>query len=88
MGWVSGIAVFLMAWWITLFTILPWGVKREENPIEGNEPGAPVRPDLKRKFLVTTVLAVLIWVVIYLLVESEYLSFHEMASNMTRKDDF
>ena len=30
MGWVSGVAVFALIWWLLLFMVLPWGVR----PIE------------------------------------------------------
>lgn len=87
MNFVSFIVVFLLAWWITLFAVLPWGVKRDMEPETGNEPGAPRHPDLKRKFIITTFLAAIITAVICLFVQSEWLSFHDVAMEMASDDN-
>ena len=66
MTMTAGIAIFLVLWWITLFAVLPWGVVSQheakgEFDGEGNDPGAPVRPLLLRKVMVTTVIAAILW---------------------------
>ncbi len=69
MPWFSGIMVFLLIWWVTLFTVLPLGVRgqAEENKIHhGSEPGAPLDPQLKRKFIRTTIISVIIWCLLWL----------------------
>lgn len=61
-------AVYFVLWWITLFAVLPWGVKSqdEEGDISpGSEPGAPTRPLLLRKLLATTVVAGIVFGVGY-----------------------
>jgi predicted secreted protein len=68
----SGIAIYLTLWWVVLFTVLPLGVvSHAEAGIDkgdGGDPGAPVDPKLKRKFITTTwvsaVLFAVLWVVI------------------------
>ncbi|MBL9029795.1 MAG: DUF1467 family protein [Caedimonas sp.] len=62
MGWVSGIVVYVMIWWVLIFMILPWGVRPETRPVSGCAAEAPARPYLGIKFALTTVLAALIWV--------------------------
>lgn len=65
MNLFSAFVVWLILWWLTLFIILPIGIRgqAEENDIvEGSEPGAPHRVDMKRKFIQTTVLATVLWV--------------------------
>ncbi|HHI88726.1 MAG TPA: DUF1467 family protein [Hellea balneolensis] len=62
---VTAIAVYFLLWWICIFLVLPFGVRgqHEDGDIrEGTEPGAPVLPRLKRKFLQTSILAALIWI--------------------------
>ena len=54
------IVVFTVVWWVTFFAVLPWGVRREENPDVGHDPGAPSNPMLWRKAAVTTVIAIVI----------------------------
>jgi predicted secreted protein len=79
MGWVSGIVVFLLVWWTMLFTVLPFALKRDET-------GKPDDPKIKKKFAITTLIAAGIWCVIYALVSADIISFHDMASEMIKKD--
>lgn len=53
-------------WWVTLFAVLPWGVKSQHEANgkfdgQGKDPGAPVRPLLVRKALVTSLIAGVLW---------------------------
>jgi predicted secreted protein len=67
MGIATGIAIYLTIWWTILFAILPIGVKSfAEAGIdpEGGDPGAPVNPNLKRKFITTTWVSALIQAVL------------------------
>jgi len=64
MSWSLGIATYLVIWWVTLFAILPIGVRSQQEAgevVEGSDPGAPVMPRLGRKALITTVVALLVW---------------------------
>ena len=65
MGWIAGIFVYALLWWLTLFAVLPWGVRREENPETGHDPGAPANPRLWWKLLATTIVAAILWVGVY-----------------------
>ena len=67
MGLVTGIAVYFVVWWITLFMVLPFGIERDKNVKEGNNPGAPVKHRLLIKFAINTVLALIIWLIIFLI---------------------
>jgi predicted secreted protein len=64
MGVPTLIALYLTIWWTVLFAILPIGVTTyAEAGIEvkdGGDPGAPVDPKLKRKFITTTWVSALI----------------------------
>jgi predicted secreted protein len=61
MSWITGVVVYAVIWWIVLFAVLPWGVSRTENPEAGHDHGAPVRPNIGRKFLWTTLVAAVVW---------------------------
>lgn len=76
---VTAIVVFIMIWWLTLFTVLPWGVRRTANPEEGHDQGAPARPMLVRKLLITTGITLVVFGVFYLVVEKSGLSLRELA---------
>ena len=77
MAWVTGIVVYVLVWWITLFAVLPLWVTPAEPDDPGHAAGAPQRPRLVLKMVITTVVAALIWLVIYMLVRSPRLSFRE-----------
>jgi predicted secreted protein len=57
----TGIAIFFLIWWITLFAVLPWGVRSQgEGSGEiapGTDPGAPILPRLGVRLIATTVVA-------------------------------
>jgi len=76
MGIASGLAVFVMVWWLTLFAVLPFGTRPdpEGDRLTGWR-GAPLRPRLWRAVAITTLLTILIWLAIEALVRSELLSF-------------
>lgn len=64
MGIGSIAAIYFIVWWLCLFAVLPFGIR---SPAEagahddpGLDPGAPVRPRLIRKMLITTVIAVFV----------------------------
>jgi len=64
MGWFSFLVVYLLIWWVTLFAILPLGIRgqaEEGDIVEGSEPGAPVQANMKRKFVLTTIIATVLW---------------------------
>ncbi len=82
MGIVSGIVVYFITWWTVLFAVLPWGVKPPDNPEPGHAPSAPAQPRLLKKFMITTIVSAVIWLVIYGVVESGLISFRDMARSM------
>jgi predicted secreted protein len=82
MHWASGILVFVVLWWLVIFAVLPWGVSIPENPEPGHATSAPVKPMLARKVLATTAITAVLWVIVYLIVQSDWLSFREMARHM------
>ena len=65
------LALYATIWWIVLFAVLPLGVRSadeagEERP-EGNDPGAPVAPQLAKKALLTTVIAAVVFALVALI---------------------
>ena len=76
MGWASGLVVFFLLWWLTFFAVLPIGTR--PNP-EGDSAtgwrGVPEKPQMLRKVMITTLVAVVLWLGFYLAEESDWLSF-------------
>lgn len=87
MGIVSGIVVFLLTWWTVLFCILPWGNQPDQNPEVANAKSAPANPRILKKFAVTTVLSCVLWVMIYGLIQSDVISFHDMAQKLAQEEN-
>jgi predicted secreted protein len=69
MSIASAIAIFFIVWWVCLFAVLPFGVKNAHEAghhVErGNEAGAPVNPMLWRKIGATTLLAIVVFSLIW-----------------------
>ena len=64
MPWALSAAVFFIIWWTLLFAILPFGVRSQheaETMVPGTDPGAPMRPRLRLKLIINTVLSVILW---------------------------
>ena len=77
---MSGIEIavlFFLLWWVVLFTTLPFGVRRAENPQPGIDTGAPENPRLVTKALVTTGIAGSLTALIYFLVDAGLLPVRE-----------
>lgn len=75
----SHVVVYVIAWWLILFMLLPVGVKTheesgEEKP-EGTADSAPVNPGIKWKMLVASVAAFVVWGIFLLIVKLELISF-------------
>ncbi len=78
MGITGSIIVYVLIWWIIFFSVLPIGIqsnkeKLREN-IEGVDTGAPNNPKIGKKFLITTIITSIIFIVIYYLVKFDLLN--------------
>ena len=58
------IVIFVIIWWLVLFIILPFGIQRDKNVVEGNDPGAPKDPMLKKKILITSVISFFLSIIV------------------------
>ncbi|MEW6596142.1 MAG: DUF1467 family protein [Pseudomonadota bacterium] len=70
MGLVWTLSIYFVTWWICLFAILPLGVRNHTEdgsaPEPGNDPGAPVNPNIKKKFLTTSWVAAIVTAAIWI----------------------
>lgn len=76
MTFVNAFLIYILLWWVTLFAVLPLGVRgqAEENDIvPGSEPGAPVKANILKKFGITTIVSALLFVVVYLMIVNDVL---------------
>ena len=81
MGITGSIIIFVIIWWIIFFSVLPVGIQSNKEKfkerIEGIDPGAPKNPKIAKKFLITTIITTLIFVVVYYLVKIDLLNLRE-----------
>ena len=81
----SAFVVFLLIWWITLFAVLPMGVRgqaEEGDIVNGSEPGAPVQSNMKRKAIITTIIAAIIWVIVCAVIITGALSWDQLGLHL------
>jgi predicted secreted protein len=69
---VFALSTYFVVWWTTLFAILPLGMQSHHQAgldvPGGGDPGSPVDPKLKRKFITTTWVSAVVWVVLAVLI--------------------
>ena len=75
----TSFAVYLIVWWIVLFSVLPVGVVSHAEaglkPPAGGDPGSPVDPKLKKKFITTTWVSALCFAPIWIAIHLHWISF-------------
>ncbi|MGA8820404.1 MAG: DUF1467 family protein [Xanthobacteraceae bacterium] len=68
MSTTTAAAIFFLIWWVTLFAVLPWGVRSQQESgevVPGTDPGAPLVPRLGRKLIWTTLVTCVVFGVLY-----------------------
>lgn len=79
MGIVTLILVYVVIWWLVFFAALPVGVRHQPDPdeeiVNGTDPGAPSNPNLKKKALYTSLIALVLTIAYYFVATSDLISF-------------
>jgi len=78
MSWVTGLMVFAVIWWTVIFAVLPLGVRRAEDDVPGADRGAPARPQLRRKALITTAISAVLWLLWYVVWVLDVFAFRDV----------
>ena len=71
MSFITGVAIYVVIWWITLFAILPIGVKTqadEDDITLGTAESAPHRHRMGFKLILTSLVAAVIFALYYVAV--------------------
>ena len=82
----GSLALYFIIWWTVLFAILPWGNRAHEEYDKGLAGSAPRNPRIKQKFLITGVIATVIWAGICLLIIYDVVDLFEMGRDMAVED--
>lgn len=60
----GGIVAYIVIWVIVFFMVLPFGVRQPDELEPGHMPGAPENPRIGLKFLVTSGVAAVVWLLL------------------------
>ena len=76
----TGLAIiYIIIWWVVFFSTLPIDVNRKKHvKIEGEDAGSPENPKMLKKFIYSTSITTIIFIIIYLLIKFEYLNLRNM----------
>jgi predicted secreted protein len=64
------IVAYSVCWWLVLFMVLPHQAEASKNPQTGNAPSAPANPQIKKKCIWTTFIAILPTILVYFAAEN------------------
>jgi predicted secreted protein len=73
----TAVAIYFLIWWITLFAVLPFGIRSQHEDgdmPEGTDPGAPVLPRVGRKLIWTTLVSAVIFAGCYVVYVNHWLT--------------
>jgi predicted secreted protein len=77
----TAIAIYFLIWWLTLFAVLPWGVRSQHeggDMVPGTDPGAPAIPRVWWKLLWTTIVSAVIFAILYAIYVNKLVSLEDM----------
>ena len=72
-GFIFGLAIYGIIWFLTLFMVLPWGVvsQVEHGEVQpGSSESAPARPRIMLKLAITIFIAAIFFSIVYWLLTS------------------
>jgi len=71
-----GLALYFMIWWMTLFAVLPFGVRTQDEAgdvVPGTPGSAPAKPRLLRVVVINTIVASLVFALVWAALEYDWL---------------
>ena len=81
MSLTGSLIIYVLIWWIVFFALLQIDVNREKKQnIIGIDAGAPENPKIIKKFVYSTLITSIIFIIIFLLVKYEYLNIRNLIS--------
>jgi predicted secreted protein len=79
------LAIYFVLWWVTLFVILPFGIRSQhEDGVgpPGTDPGAPITSRMGRRLIWTTLLSALIFAAGLAAYHADYLNIERLSKLM------
>jgi predicted secreted protein len=81
----TGLAIYFVLWWVTLFVTLPFGVRSQHEDgvgAPGTDPGAPIASRMGPKLLWTTIISAVIFALGMFAYDAGYLSVERLSKLM------
>ena len=78
MDFVSGLVVYILLWWWVFLMSLPFGIKTPDEVEIGHATSAPERPMLRRKVFISTAIASVLFVIVYWIIDTEFISLSQL----------
>jgi predicted secreted protein len=82
---ITTVFVFVLVWWLVIFTVLPWGNRASDKPEIGHAASAPANPRLKQKLLWTTGISLVLTGILWGMAEYGGWSFAEMIRSWSKE---
>ena len=58
-----------------MFTILPIGIRKQDKVEKGHAEGAPQNPQILKKFTMTSLIAFVLWLLVFFIIKKQIFSF-------------
>ena len=72
---LKGFLIYIIIWWIVVFTILPIGIRKQDKVEKGHAEGAPQNPQILKKFTMTSLIAFVLWLLVFFIIKKQIFSF-------------
>ena len=72
---LKGVLIYVIIWWIVVFTILPIGIRKPDKVEKGHAEGAPQNPQILKKFIITSLIAFVLWLLVFFIIKKQIFSF-------------
>jgi len=74
MGFFEYFVVYIIIWWILFFIFLPIGIRKSNPKVIGQDSGAPEKTYLWKKFIVVSILSLLLTIIIVYVINNNLIS--------------
>lgn len=81
MGVASGIVLYLVIWFMTFLVVLPIRIQTQGEAgttVEGTHDGSPEKHHLRKKFIITTAVAFVIWAIAAYIILGEVITVRDI----------
>lgn len=81
MGPTSAVVLFAVLWFLTFLVVLPIRLKTQGDVgqiVPGTHAGAPHEPQLKKRALITTAIAAVLWAIIATIILTETITVRDL----------